>query len=576
MRRYLYISLGLLLLTSVAFGQSGLSLYHLGNVVYQSTDFNAAYVPDDADVFLGLPAMSGVQLHGNSKVSFNDVFDNSGENTLITITNAIDELTRQNGVYLHNKLNLLHFGYRLPNNAVVSVFANERMEGDALFTKQAVETVWRGNATQLEEEINLGRMAFNATYFREYGLGLAYVIPRSGLRVGGRVKFYQGFVNFSLPWNFDGSFRTENENNQLNLTIENAEARTSGYDILTGENNHGDLGSHLISNSNTGFGADLGFEYNYGGLFTFALGINDLGYINWKENVTHYELEVNDTTFRYVGADLFGINLIDLQDSIADFLDQFQINDNNKDPYTTVMNPTVYSSVTWRVYPGVDMVTSISSRIVQGEPRFSFGVGARYTMGDWLTVSGNLTKLDQQQFNLGAALSAKVSVFRFYIASDLLVPYNGYSAANINGLDLRAGLNFVFRSRKRRGRGGFDVPTGASGIGQSGGGYVPSQAKSATSADPGKGARSSYFLGQPLKVKGQDGPYSVIRKQKQPKPITGTSSGGVPKEKYGTMKNKPSKKPSFGRAPKIKSAKGPKFRFKGLGKKWTKSKRPKF
>ena len=512
--------------------------------------------------------MSGVHVHGASRVSFSDIFDNSGDNTFIRISEAIDQLSRQNGVYAHNKINLFHFGYRLPNNAVVSAFVNERIEADFLFPKEAVEYAWQGNGTKLEEEINLNRLAANATYFREYGVGLAYLEPRSGVRFGARVKYYQGFFNGSMPWNFKGSTRTENENYQLNLELENSEFRTSGYDILAG--NKGDLPSHLVSNGNTGFGADIGFEYTYNRSYKFALGINDLGFINWKENVTHYEL--NDTSFRYVGADLFGITLVELQDSIADFLDQFQIDDNNRDPYTTVMNPTVYGSLIWNAYPGIEVLTSVSTRIVQGEPRFAFGFGARYKVGDVLTLSGNLTKLDQQFVNLGAGLSAKFSVFRFYIASDLLVPYNGYSVADLEGVDFRAGLNFVFKSRKR----GPSVPTGPSGLGGSSGGYVPSRAQGNTTEYDTRGPKSSMFLGVPIKAKGREGPYTVIKKQKQPAPIKNTSSGGVPKEKFGTVKNKPSKKPRFGKGPKIKSAKGPKFRFKGLGKKWTKSKKPKF
>ncbi len=536
-------------------GQDGLSLYHLGNVVYQSTDFNASYMPDEGDIFLGLPVMSGVHIHGSSKVSFNDIFDNTGENTYINISNALEKLTRQNGVYAHNKVNLFHFGYRLPNRAVISAFVNERVDADFLFTKEAVEYAWEGNGTRLEEDIKVNRLAGNATHFREYGLGLAYLEPRSGIRVGARLKYYQGFFNGSLPWNLKGSARTENENYQLNLDLQNAEFRTSGFDIITGENNHGDLGSHLIGNSNMGFGADFGFEYAINGMYKFALGVNDLGYIKWKENVTHYEL--TDTTFRYIGADLFGINLIELQDSIADFLDQFQIHDNNKDPYTTVMNPTVYGSITWNAYPGIEVVSTVGTRIVQGEPRFSFGVGGRYSIADFLILSGNVTKLDQQFVNLGAGLAAKVSAFRFYIASDLLIGYKGYSVADMRGVDFRAGLNFVFKSRGRK----YSVPTGPSGLGGSSGGYVKSQAQSASGAQKEAGPKSSSFLGQTIKSKGTDGPYTIIKKQKQPKPLTGTSSGPMPQ---------------YSKGPKPQKSKKPKFSFKGLAPKWTRSKKPKF
>ena len=85
-----------LLLTSTLFGQTSMSFYHLGRETYQNSSFNPAWVPD-AKLFIGLPVLSGVHLHINNKLSYNDIFTKEGNNqVLLDVTKTLSNLQAQN------------------------------------------------------------------------------------------------------------------------------------------------------------------------------------------------------------------------------------------------------------------------------------------------------------------------------------------------------------------------------------------------------------------------------------------------------------------------------------------------
>jgi len=513
-------------------------MHHLKDATFQNTHFNAAYVPEYGDFFLGLPIISGINIHASSKLSYNEIFTPSGDSTIVDVTKAIDALTRQNGVYMHVNLNLLHLGYRLPNNAVISLFANERIEADFLFPEEPVRLLWEGNATILEDRVRIGRFALSANHFREIGIGYAYSVPDYGTRFGIRVKYLQGLFNVSLPGGAKADFTTENENFQINVDLEKALVRTSSMQIATGD--EGDIGSHLIANGNRGFGLDLGMDFEYNRYYSFSLGINDIGFINWNEDIRGYYLP--DTTFRYTGSELR--DAVDLQDSLDVFSEFFEYRDDNVDPYTAMLPARIFGSMTWKGYPGLDITTTVSSRIIQGQPRMSFGVGGRYTTGSGFTASANVTKLDQQFFNVGAALAAKLGFFQFYIASDHLV---GYSAPDLDAFDIRLGINFIFTKRNKS--------TGPGGTGRNGYKGVNVGGRDAKRA---KGPKYGYFLGNEVKVKGQETIYDVIPAQKKREP--NSSQSEEPEFNKNINTYAPSEKPKFeGSQPVNATSEKPKF-----------------
>lgn len=519
MRRIQFIFLALIMMGYAVSGQHGLSMYHLRNATFQNTQFNAAHMPDYGRVFVGLPVLSGINLHLNSKLSYNEIFTRGSDSTLLDISKAVSNLSARNGFHAHLNLNLFHLGFRLPNNGVVSIFANERVEADVLFPTRLARFLWEGNTAFLERQINIGNSSLNVMHYREFGLGYAYALPRYGLKIGFRAKYLQGFFNAGTPGALRATFLTQNENHQWDIDVSNGRIRTSGVEIATGD--QGDIGTHLVSNGNTGAALDLGFEYDYNRYYTIALGVNDLGFINWKENTKQYSIP--DTSVVFKGAQLYGAE-DSWQDSVETFINRFAEYDNNNETYGTMLPTRVFGSVVYKGFRPFDVISTVSTRVIQGDPRFSFSVGARYTLGPWLTVSANVIKLDQQFFNGGLALASKVGPVQIYLASDNVL---GYNVPDMSALDFRFGINLIFDKKQPK------IQENKPGRIQQ-----PGPLKQKKEKTKAKGSTYGFFLGEEVKVKGKDTIYSVIKKQKRRK-----------------LKDTRSPKPAFRKAKK--GAKGP-------------------
>ncbi|MBV6646000.1 MAG: hypothetical protein KI790_11155 [Cyclobacteriaceae bacterium] len=463
--------------------QHGLAFHHLGNATFQNTQFNAANFPEGR-LFVGVPLLSGINVFYNNALSYNDLFTKTESgNNLIDVEKALGELDAQNTISVSSMISLFHVGFRTPHGAALSFFANERIEVDFLFPRRLIEFGWEGNGTLIGEKTKLGQMAVNASHFREFGVGYAYRIPEYRIAIGIRAKYYVGFVNVSSPIGLTADVTTEVENNQLNVDLKEAVLRTSGLDIIQG--NEGSLGSHLIFNGNRGFGVDLGFDYQVTPRYSVSLGLNDIGFMSWKEDITNHV--INDTSFVYLGVpDLKeGRNILDyIQDSL---IDQFSRR-KNADAYSAPMVATAFGSVTYRFAPTTDIIGTIAGRLVQGLPRASLAVGVRQSFGSAITVSGTVTKLPQRFINLGVAFAAQAGPVQFYMASDKVV---GYSVPDTRAAEFRFGINLIFGERKEKVEKYKGLQT--------------------------KGFNSSRFMGKKVNVKGQDGIYTIINKQKRRK-----------------------------------------------------------
>lgn len=467
----------LFILTITAFSltraQTSLSFHHLGNTTFQNTLINASYIPN-GKVFFGLPAMSGVHASYNNKLSYNNIFTKVDNSLIVDTHKILGSLQKRNMASVETNINLLHLGYTSASGATLYLFANERINADILYPRELIEFVVKGNAGLVDETMKIGKTQINMTHFREMGVGYRYYVEDANLGLGFRLKYYQGFYNLSTPGNFTADIITEGENYQLNLEMQNAMIRSSGQKIYSGES--GDLATHLISNGNSGFGLDFGFEFDMGQYLTISGSVNDIGFISWKEDILNRTL--GDTTLRYSGIDLRGID--DVVDVVKDTLvGKFNTYELNEDPYNTLMAPRAYLSGKYHLTSANDITATVATRYIQGQFKMLYGVGINHQVGNFLTASINATKYPQQIPNLGAAVAIKGGPAQFYLAVDQ-VAY--WSVPDFKSLDFRVGINFI--------------------IGQSEGVGEKAPAK-------------SIFLGKEVEVKGQEGIYTIIDRQKK-------------------------------------------------------------
>jgi hypothetical protein len=490
-----------------AIGQQSIAFQQLRNATFQSTNYNPAWMPKGS-FFVGLPALSGVGFYLNNRFSYNDLITDTEEGgKLLNINNVINELRVNNILSGHANISLFHLGVRAPTGHSFAFFANERIEADFTYPKSLINWVWNGNAEYIGRDVSFGKLGLTANYFREYGLAYAVDAPEHGIKLGIRAKYYQGFLNASTPAGLDVDVLTENENFQINLDNKKLTLRTAGVSTFKDNNN---IIDYLISNGNRGFGIDLGLEKKLNRYYTVALGITDIGFISWKEDIQNYS--VADTSMRYVGVNLKGLH--DLVESVQDsLLDKFSL-DSNTNTYRTLAVTRFNGHFIYTPFPYLDVITTATGKLVQGQPKMGFGVGLRGYLGPKLIASANINRLPQQFLNIGAALAVSPGPVQLYVAVDKVL---GYSVPKMQWAEAKVGLNFVFGSKTR---------------------FREAKIKAAkieeerVITEP-KGIVSGTFMGSKINVKRSEGIYTVIDKQprSQARTITPEVDNGAHKEK---------------------------------------------
>ncbi len=469
-----------------ASAQNSLSFYHLGNSTFQNSHLNPAWVSNEHKWLIGLPVMSGVHVHFNNKLSYNELFTKEGDQVTVDITKALGNLQNQNLTSVQSTISLLHLAYKLPKGSVVSLFANERIEVDFLYPKMLVDFVWNGSTKYTNEPVKIGQLGLRANHFREIGVGYAYQ-AQENINIGIRAKYLVGFLNMSTPGNVKADLTTNGEIFQLEGELKNGQLRSSGLDIYDGT--VGDLGSHLVMNGNTGLALDFGFNYNLSKYYSFSGSLLDVGFINWKENISNDI--ITDTTFSYSGVDLDGIG--NVRDVIVDsLLRNFETRESSES-YRTWLPLKAYGSWIYHYTDNTDLYASVGTRILHGQIKMLYGGGVTHRFGQVFTASLSATKLPQQFFNLGAAFVVNGGPVQLYMAADQVI---NFSVTDLKAFDFRFGINFRIKDKNPDG-----LPT--------------SKAFKGAITTGSKGVSTNAFLGKQVKTKRKEGIYSVIKRQKK-------------------------------------------------------------
>ncbi|MDC1234510.1 DUF5723 family protein [Cyclobacteriaceae bacterium] len=455
-----FLTIALLLLTFSSFAQYGTSFYHLGNATMQSTDYNPAYFPE-GKFFLKLPG-PGMNLYLNNAFSYSDLFTKQDNGDLaVNANDLINDFGKSFNITGDASFNLFHVGYQFgPRNQPdstglgISLFVNLRSNFNLALPGSLMDILWQGNGAFIGDKQTLA-FGVNSTMYLERGLGLAYTLPQSNLKLGLRLKMLNGYSNFSTPSDTEATFLTKGPEDSYALeasyenmmirsaglvNIKDAEEGSTGY--LDGFTETDDYTSLAIP-ANKGFAVDLGAEYKIDSNFTVALAINDLGVINWTENVSTYGLR--DSSFQLPDFNLLEDDLgTVIEDTFNNNFDYYQLNE----AYKTNLPTRIVASLIYTPWDDkTDIIATMNSRIIQGEFRSGFGIGINRKFGPKFILSTSVTKMPQQGLNMGAAISATAGFIQFYAGVDRMF---GYSVYNLDWIQGQAGINLVFGSGPKR------------------------------------------------------------------------------------------------------------------------------
>lgn len=404
--------------------QDYLSFYNLGDYVIQTQNISPIYLPK-YKVNFGTPLNIGLNL--NSEIKLSDVLLESGNNLKIDFNNLNAAAADANAIATDVVANIFMLGFKTKNGSI-TLFANAKSNLAWEFSKDFTSVAANGFGESFA--LTAEKMGFTA--YSEIGIGVTQTFFDDKLSVGLRLKSLSGIAHTSIEEGAQFSLDINPTNFLWTLNTTNATVNTSGVS---------DLDNIAYFGKNSGFGMDIGLGYEINEKLSFELSINDLGSINWKDNVTNYNLQ-DVTDGVYNGFDFQ--NSGNVQDEIEDALNAVLGATETQESFNSKIGSRTFFSAKYKMSEkNVFRATYFSNNNPYIDIKPSFGLGYnrelnRATYGVVASAGGN-----NGGFRLGANLAVQLGFLQLYTALDDLSSI-GSAVQDSNTANYRFGMNFLF------------------------------------------------------------------------------------------------------------------------------------
>lgn len=449
--------------------QNSQTLYYM-NRIPQSNHMNPAIQPK-CNFFLGLPAVSSLQIGaGNNRYGLNDVIMKHPTNdSLITFlhpdadfnkTDFLDKLGENNFFFQDFQTDLLSFGFRV-NTWYFSFNLSEKLALSLNYPKDLMNFALNGNKNFIYETADFSSLGINASFYREYGIGIAKEIsPDLSIGIRGKVLF--GHANVSNSSDNLLGFYSSRDSIYINadavintssplIATTNTDGDFDGFEVPAYiENSQSDsLIDLALLHQNMGWGIDIGIYYKPIDKVALSLSLIDLGYIKWDKDVTNLEL---NGSYSFKGIDLS--NEIGSDESeedpfeeVLDSLENSFTVSNQSNSYTTTLGTKIYFGASYFVSPKFDVSFLSRSYIYNNYLNQAFTFSANVRPINGISASLSYSIMNGTYNNIGFGLVLGGAPLQLYIISDnASAALWGHKTTSIN---LRFGLNIAFGCKQK-------------------------------------------------------------------------------------------------------------------------------
>ena len=427
-------------------------LYNLNKSVPQAHQLNPAFAPD-AKVVVGLPVLSSSHVSVDmDKLNFNTVFTESSEQVLtVDFDNLSSALGEKNNFSVKTDLQLFFLGLNIKNN-FFSLAVNERMDSWFRYSKDVVDLAIYGNGDErtFGRNVSFDQMKLKQNFYHEVALGFSRSFMDK-LRVGARIKFLSGVIN-SQTDQLQGYIRTDTDS--IHIAGSSLRFNNSGVTYFA---NGGEV-LPLLENTmpfvggNSGLGFDFGASYQINEKISVSASMTDIGYINWKENTSSYQL--NDINYSFKGFDL--LDLINDGDGESDFLQNeldslesiFEVNELDNITYKSSLTSNFYIGGDYALAKNHHVGAQVYGRIIEGNISPEFAAYYNLKVGRVLNTVFNAGFRNGKLSSVGAGMSVDLGPVQLYATTESVTSLLKPDAASM--LDARVGLNLVFGKKKKK------------------------------------------------------------------------------------------------------------------------------
>jgi len=440
-----------ILFFSTAYGQGEFTLYNLNQTVPQAHQLNPAFRPK-AKVIIGLPVISSTHMSVDmDQLSFNQVFTESIEQSLSLNAENISGLLRdKNNFSIQSDLQLFFLGLNLGNN-FFSLAINDRVNSWMVYTKDIANLALFGNGDDrtFGKNLSLDHLLLRQNLYHEIALGYAKTI-QDKLSIGARIKFLSGVLNAQTD-QVNGYIRTDMDS--IHITNSSFAFRNSGYNYFTEDLDILSMYRNTLpfTNGNSGFGLDLGVQYQITDRINLSASVSDVGYINWKENTQSYSFD--NVTYSFKGFDV--IDLI-RNDGVENnfFQNELDSLENLLTPqeleniaYKSSLVSNFYSGIDYKLGQNHHVGAQVYGKMAEGNITPEFGAYYNLKLGQVVNAVVNASFRNGKIHAAGVGASIDLGPIQLYGATESVTSLINPQAANM--LDARVGINLLFGKKKK-------------------------------------------------------------------------------------------------------------------------------
>ena len=415
---------------------------HFLTGTWQANLTNPALVPDN-NLTISLPgAYNSLFLTG---ITYNDLIVDEGGETVLDISNAIDELEEFNFIREDLDIQTVAVGLRL-GRLNLTFGHTLRYSAFLNYPKTLPQLIWQGNSQFIGQEIEFGP-DIQVSGYHEFALGGAFQI-NNNITIGGRIKYLNGVGDVSSE-RTDLRLYTDEDIYQLTLNADYMlnSTGTVTYDGLTDLNfnfDFGSFGSDANQSGNTGFAFDLGANLDLGKL-NIAASVLDIGSIDWDQGNQNYSL---NGSFEFEGLDI-GQDLLDDTSTVSSVLDTLQDIYNvveGSAAYSTDLPLRYYISATYQLNERYTVGGLFYSDQYRGETFPAAALSFNAKVLPMLRVGAIYAYRHERYDNLGLNAVVQIGPAQVVASTDnILTAVRLYDS---NSANIRLGLNLVFGKPK--------------------------------------------------------------------------------------------------------------------------------
>ena len=441
--KILLIALVFSLVDFKALSQFNLTTYQLSETLPQANEVNPAFIPN-AKFVLGLPAISNIYTSETIPLSLNSFVDQRPDDSLqIDIDQFINKLNKNNDFSIEAQAALLYTGFKIKKN-YFSISARALNEVNLTFPKELFELAAYGNGTEsiLGKDVDISSLKAKGQSLISTSINFARPFVKDRLTLGVRISYIRGFFSVETEPGSEIHLITDPEDYSVKISAENLRANVTGIDFFSGEDENDSPVDYLLNARNTGMGIDIGADYTFSDRLKFSAAISDMGFINWKTDVTNFV--VNDSSYTYSGFDI--LEAEDFFEGLPDSLDAVFDPDETNNSYTTGLSTKFYAGVHYRPDDVQRLGAVFQSHFFRKRIRPALSLSYGVKVNRFLNARVSYSIIQDNPFNLGFGMTLNAGFLQFYAVSDNV--YGFFCPQNATYTNVRFGLNLTFGRAK--------------------------------------------------------------------------------------------------------------------------------